>query len=85
MNAQKFLAFLYTNNEKSENEVKETRPFTIATKTYMKRCSASLIIRKMQIKTTIRCHLTWSGWPLPKKENLQTISAGESVEKREPF
>ena len=31
-NAQKSLAFLYTNNEKSETEIKETVPFTIATK-----------------------------------------------------
>ena len=30
-NAQKFLAFLYTNDEKSEREIKETLPFTIAT------------------------------------------------------
>ena len=29
---QKFLAFLYTNNEKTEREIKETIPFTIATK-----------------------------------------------------
>ena len=29
---QKSLAFLYTNNEKSESEIKETVPFTIATK-----------------------------------------------------
>ena len=29
---QKSLAFLYTNNEKAEKEVKETIPFTIATK-----------------------------------------------------
>ena len=28
---QKFLAFLYTNNQKSEREIKETLPFTIAT------------------------------------------------------
>ena len=31
INAQKPLAFLYTNNEKSEREIKETLPFTIAT------------------------------------------------------
>ena len=30
MNAQKSLAFLYTNDEKSEREFKETLPFTIA-------------------------------------------------------
>ena len=29
---QKSLAFLYTNNEKVEKEIKETIPFTIATK-----------------------------------------------------
>ena len=32
INAQKSLAFLYTNNEKSETEIRETIPFTIATK-----------------------------------------------------
>ena len=32
INAQKSLAFLYTNNEKSESEIKKTLPFTIATK-----------------------------------------------------
>ena len=32
INAQKFLAFLYTNDEKSESETKKTLPFTIATK-----------------------------------------------------
>ena len=32
INAQKSLAFLHTNDEKSEREIKETRPFTIATK-----------------------------------------------------
>ena len=29
---QQSLAFLYTNNEKTEREIKETFPFTIATK-----------------------------------------------------
>ena len=32
INTQKSLAFLYTNNEKTETEIKETIPFTIATK-----------------------------------------------------
>ena len=32
INAQKYLAFLYTNDEKSEREIKETLPFTISTK-----------------------------------------------------
>ena len=32
VNAQKPLAFLYTNNEKSEREIKESIPFTITTK-----------------------------------------------------
>ena len=32
INTQKFLAFLYTNNEKTEREIKETIPFTILMK-----------------------------------------------------
>ena len=31
INTQKSLPFLYTNNEKSEREIKESIPFTIAT------------------------------------------------------
>ena len=32
INTQKSLAFLYTNNEKVEKEIKETIPLTISTK-----------------------------------------------------
>ena len=32
INTQKSFAFLYTNNEKSERAIKESIPFTIATK-----------------------------------------------------
>ena len=32
INTQKSLAFLYTNNEKIEREIKETTPFTIPAK-----------------------------------------------------
>ena len=32
INVQKSLAFLYTNNERSEREIKETIPFTITSR-----------------------------------------------------
>ena len=48
---------------------------------YMKRCSTSLIIREMQIKTTMRHHLKPVRMVIIKR--LQTINAGEGVEKRE--
>ena len=32
INTPKFVAFLHTNNERSEREIKETIPFTSATK-----------------------------------------------------
>ena len=51
-------------------------------KRHMKRCSTLLIIREMQIKTAMRYHLT--PVRMATSKSLQTINAGEGVEKREP-
>ena len=48
----------------------------------MKRYSTLLIITEKQIKTTLRYHLTLIRMTIMKK-NLQIISAGEGVERRE--
>ena len=47
----------------------------------MKRCLTAPIIREMQIKTTMRYHLIPVRMVITK--SLQTINAGEGVEKRE--
>ena len=46
----------------------------------MKRCSASLAIREMQIKIMIRYHFT----PVRMAIITKSTSAGEDVEKRDP-
>ena len=47
----------------------------------MKRCSTSFIMREMQIRTTIRYHITPVRMAIFR--NLHTINVGVDVEKRE--
>ena len=51
-------------------------------KKHMERSSTSLIIRELQIKIKMRCHLIPARMAIIKR-NPQTINSGEGVEKRD--
>ena len=49
----------------------------------MKRCSESLVIRELKIKTTVRHYLTTVTMVIVKKQKITSVV--ENVEKREPL
>ena len=77
INTQKSLAFLYTNNENSEREIKDSIPFTIATKR-VKYLGINLPFVAQSAKNLPAVQETWVrslGWEDPLEKEMATQSS----------
>jgi hypothetical protein len=52
------------------------------TSRYIKKCSTSLAIKEMQIKTTLLFHLSWLEWP---SSRAKITNADKDAMKQEPL
>lgn len=55
------------------------------TSEHMKRCSISIVIREMKIKSTVRNHYTLIKMTKIKKKKTKMLNTGEVIEHLEPL